>query len=456
MKFRRMLIILVFPELVAALSACSTGQPSLASVPSATLAQPMDTPLVGQTVSPIAPTQTVEAQPGEITRSGLISRDEVWSGIVHITGDVIVEAGYTITIAPGTVVYFASHQDDTGGSLELGWSCEPDGWILSNNDPTCSLEYDRSHIKLDVYGTLIARGTPEDWITFTSDSPNPDGGDWMHMDVNVNSQIEYAIIEYSRGGLNIAENTGTSVLVSHNIMRHNLWTGLAIHSSSPTVTYNEIYDSGGHQAIDVLGEGSAPLIAYNTLRDNKGGINITPGTSPTVEYNTLIDNDSGIGTMDVVSAIIRGNIISVPNGAHDGFSYMHQVVYPTHAQIGEYSEITCIFITNSSPLVVDNQITQCPKGFDIKGDSSPEIRGNTIAESINAGLIFDESYSGSAIILENNIYHHSCSVCSMSTHPIDVSQNWWGTTNAEDIAGTVRSQGPINFQPFLEQPVELP
>ncbi len=44
----------------------------------------------------------------------------------------------------------------------------PDGWIALNNDPTCSLEYNQSHSKIDA-SRLIAQGTPDEMIIFTSD-----------------------------------------------------------------------------------------------------------------------------------------------------------------------------------------------------------------------------------------------------------------------------------------------
>ena len=463
MSYKRMLAILACLTVAVALSACSAGEPtSSSSASSTTLASSAETTTstdtAGSPQSSAVATTTVtdDSTRGEISRSGPITQDEVWSGTVHITGDVVVKAGHTLTILPGTVVLFAAHRDDTHGEMDSTGPYEPDEWIRLNNDPTWTREYAESHIKLDVYGTLVARGTPDNWITFTSDSSTPDGGDWMHVQVNINSQIEYCIIEYSRGGLDVAEKTGSSVLISHNIMRHNLWTGLAIHSCSPTVTFNEIYASGGHQGIDILGENCAPLIAHNLLRHNKVGIIIQPGTTPVVESNILVDNDHGITAIDSIGAVIRANTIDATNGAPEGWSYMNRPVYPANAEEGRSGDLIGIRLINSSPLVVGNQVMKGANGMSIEGDSSPEIRRNTIVGSTSNGLFFAESFSGSPVIHENNIYGQSCNVGSVSAQPIEVSRNWWGTTDVEKIAQTVRSQGPITYEPFLEEPVELP
>lgn len=272
--------------------------------------------------------------------------------------------------------------------------------------------------------------------------------------MNVGSIVEYCIIEYSRGGVDVAEGTGDSVLVSHNIMRHNLWTGLAIHSSSPTITYNEILESGGHQGIDILGEGSAPLIAYNILRDNKVGIVVQSGTAPIVENNTLTDNDAAILVIDSISTVIRGNTIKAPTGAHNDWSYQGQTIYPNIAK-QNYNEVTGINILNASPMVYGNQIAQCPNGITFHGNSSPEIRHNTVTSSINNGLFFDETFMGSPIIHENNFYENSCNLGSISLQPIDASENWWGTTDAEKITKRIQSQGPIKLEPYLIEPVGL-
>lgn len=38
---------------------------------------------------------------------GIISNDTTWSDTAYLTGDILVKAGVTLTIAPGTIVLYA-------------------------------------------------------------------------------------------------------------------------------------------------------------------------------------------------------------------------------------------------------------------------------------------------------------------------------------------------------------
>jgi len=404
-------------------------------------------------------TEVEATTPDEIWRSGWIYEDEIWSGTVHITGDVTVDPEVTLTILPGTLVLFAAHQDDRHGGLAVPRGEGEPG----SNDPAFTLEYARSHSKMDVFGRLIAKGTPENMIIFTSDSQTPDGGDWVQVHIGYGSIIEYCILEYARGALDVMQGTGDSVLISNNIIRHNLWTALAIHSSSPTVIHNEIYHSGGHQGIDVIGEGSALYIAYNVIKECRGGINILPGTAPIVEYNTLIDNDHGIGmTGPDIFAIIKNNVVSSPNGPSHNFTYNGEPVYFSSILLGRDDAISGISVSDCSPTITHNSISQCNSaGINIMGNSSPIINNNTTTNN-HTGILLDESFTGSPRIEANNICDNSyANITLWSAQSVSVINNWWGTvlkTEIEDRIIDTRhnpSFGMVVYEPFLTEPVEI-
>jgi hypothetical protein len=46
------------------------------------------------------------------TTHGRIRWNEIWRGEVHITGDIIVERGFTLTIEPGTKVLITANYDE--------------------------------------------------------------------------------------------------------------------------------------------------------------------------------------------------------------------------------------------------------------------------------------------------------------------------------------------------------
>jgi hypothetical protein len=434
-----------------------------------TVTQQADTPTksVTSTVSnTITSTITTTSQPpttttqtpisSEITRTGHINENETWFGTVHITGEVFIDEGVTLTILPGTTVLFVAHQDDQ----QFGSAVPIDEWIAQHNDPTATLEYAESHIA--IRGKIIAQGTPEDMITFTSDSPTPDGGDWLHLHPSSGSIFEYCIIEYSRAGLAIPESTGDTLLISHNILRHNLWTALTVESCSPTITHNDIYHSGGHQGIAIIGEGSSPLIAYNQIKHCKVGMVIAEGATPNIEHNVIIDNDFGFSVQS--NAVIRNNSISSPNGAQYDFTYKGVPVYFASKNQGQYSEIEGITIINASPNITNNELFSYPRGIGLIGNCSPTIIYNKIISCQEGGaILFGASFNGDPQINENNIYDNSVNISlELGFHgSIDATNNWWGTTEVADIADKIRdindnpSLGIILYEPFLTEPVNI-
>ncbi len=132
--------------------------------------------------------------PGAIhaaTTSGSLIGNEVWSGTVTLTGDIVVPSSVTLTIKPGTRVVFPAGSDDTSGG----------------EDP--------ARTELIVHGSLVAVGTAESGITFTSGTlTSPQRGDWggirLVMDeANGSVTISHATIEYATYGIAIRARTCT-------------------------------------------------------------------------------------------------------------------------------------------------------------------------------------------------------------------------------------------------------
>ncbi len=47
-----------------------------------------------------------------ITTSGVLFQEEVWSGQVHVTGDVVIPEGITLTVRAGTTITFMPNSSD--------------------------------------------------------------------------------------------------------------------------------------------------------------------------------------------------------------------------------------------------------------------------------------------------------------------------------------------------------
>lgn len=107
-----------------------------------------------------------------------LERDESWSGTVTIRGSVVVPKGVRLTIRPGTTVRFEKIDVDGDG---IGDS------------------------ELYVEGELVAEGTEEEPIRFTSAEASPAPKDWKYLFVNLsrNTVLSDCISEYAFSGVQI-------------------------------------------------------------------------------------------------------------------------------------------------------------------------------------------------------------------------------------------------------------
>jgi hypothetical protein len=218
-------------------------------------------------------------------KSGVLNKDEMWGGTIHVTGDINVISDVTLTILPGTVIEVVAMSDDQHGGVDHA------------HDPPFPKDPDRietQSTKIFVGGILNATGTPDNRIIFTSDSETPTTYDWDGLDIS-HGKLEYAIVEYARyNGL----QHSSDVVVANSIFRNMLECCICIghnEAISPQILYNDIYNCG-HEGIDYAG-GSA-LIKGNYFHlenpeiqpdPSRGGIGIVVyrNAYPTIEDNVF-------------------------------------------------------------------------------------------------------------------------------------------------------------------------
>ena len=124
----------------------------------------------------------------------VITHDTVWQGKIIIQGVISVKRGATLTIRPGTVVKFKKIDRDRN---DIG-----DGEIL-------------------VEGRLIARGTAESNIIFTSAQEKPAVNDWSYLQFLASDRgniIENCRFEYAFAGVMIHY---ADVKISDSIFQNN-------------------------------------------------------------------------------------------------------------------------------------------------------------------------------------------------------------------------------------------
>lgn len=144
-----------------------------------------------------APAPVVIGTPGGapvLLADSVISSNTVWQGEIQLSGVISVKRGATLTILPGTTVKFRRIDRDHN---EIG-----DGEIL-------------------VEGRLVARGTADQKIVFTSAEAKPAVNDWSYLQFlasDPGNVIEHCCFEYAFAGVMVHY---ADVRISDTLFRNN-------------------------------------------------------------------------------------------------------------------------------------------------------------------------------------------------------------------------------------------
>ena len=166
-----------------------------------------------------------------------IQHDETWSGEITLIGQNVVKRGCTLTILPGTVVKFPWVDEDKNG---IG-----DG-------------------ELTIEGRIIAKGTKDRPIVFTSAQPKPKIKDWTFVQIAMskNSIVEYCKFEYAFTGLQVHYSTGT---IKDNLFTNN-FEGMRFSTTDVLIAHNDFINNNFGIRFEALG--SRTTIRKNVFRGN--------------------------------------------------------------------------------------------------------------------------------------------------------------------------------------------
>lgn len=227
--------------------------------------------------------------------SGTDFGNQIWSGEITVTGDVIIL--HNLEILPGAIIKFKVQDDKKKGD-----ETPADGY--NDLDPTRLESYTKTHSSLLVLGKLYAVGTPDKRITFTSAAEKPSLADWEGLTPGGDgSRIEYPTIEWSRHGIGLGGKSTPNSVFSNNILRNTLWGALSLGDSSAQAYNNELYECG-HEGIDI--QRGSPIIINNTVRECHAGIVVLTG-KPTIKNNRLINVSDGIFIAESANAVLENN-----------------------------------------------------------------------------------------------------------------------------------------------------
>ena len=208
--------------------------------------------------------------PKPVQPAGFITQDTVWQGLIEITQDILVPAGVTLTIKPGTLIRFTKNKQ---GQIDPRF-------LFTGHE-------------LLVRGNIRAGGTPERPIIFTSAQSDPQAGDWAGIILDhvsgEGSWFTYCQIQYAETGIycirsspritcNDFENTDYGIIcqreacpeIAGNLLLHGE-TGIACwDTSAPLIMDN--YIAYQRQAGIMQSREAMPWAERNIVEYNRYGL----------------------------------------------------------------------------------------------------------------------------------------------------------------------------------------
>jgi parallel beta-helix repeat protein len=228
-----------------------------------------------------------------------IDQDTTWSGTVVINGDVYVPPGVTLTIAPGTVVKFKKIDEKSDQNLfDIDSPYYPEAELI-------------------IRGRLIARGTKDKQIVFTSAEMRPNPADWGAINFlgSEGNVVEYAKVYCAYNGIHAH---GSAVRVTNSeFARNGVGISFKKEEEAPDVPWfgrpsdltitNSVF-SKNKGAIGC--RNSTAEILHNEIRENKFfGIWPKEDCPAVIRYNEITDNDRGIYLYQVQGMVLEQNNI---------------------------------------------------------------------------------------------------------------------------------------------------
>ena len=358
---------------------------------------------------------------------GNIGVDTTWTRLgspYYVTSDVSVEPDVTLIVEPGVKVRFKKFSDFSG--IKFG---------------------------LSVHGNLIAEGTEESPIIFTTSCDFEDldqmqgewseelqdwfPTDWKGIRIDESGIFNYCVVEYAEWNIDaelslqvsnshikggeegIRFSRGSAAIVNNTITRHGFAAiCLGYGTTATTVSGNTITVRRGHGAMHLMDEGEAEITG-NT-------ISVEPPSEVVPEPSA----GWGIFCAYNFSATISGNEVTVG------------------IEVGRDATAT----------ITDNTIHD--RGILVQDGGTATITNNTITD---CGIGVRNGIGGLSVINYNNIfgnhewgvYNEDCSVI------IDAENNWWGdasgpyhpTENPDGLGDAVSDY--VDFEPWLTEPVMM-
>lgn len=372
--------------------------------------------VITATSGDIVGTAALVVTSGPTHHSGAIVADETWYPVGNphvIDDDVSVENNATLTILPGCVVKF-----DPQTELYVGWA-EP--------------------------GAIIANGKIDTTIIFSSNVTSPSAGDYdgigLYQFTMNTTSFRYCTIEYAGySGFSVNLSNNTNVKINNCTIRNGLDLGVRLNGTTcrfSEFANNTITGLTGTNAYPIniepdnvwsIGAGNSfTANTYNSIKVEGGSV-VTTGTwlNQGIPYQIMDDINIG-GPGSPILTIAPGTTIKlyiqsefyvgwsesgglIADGSTGRITFTSAVASPAP---GDWAMVSFY----GSSIDAQSMIKNCNVkygGYDDQGniyifDSNPEISGDSIGNSLNYGIYYNDSYvHPDSTTMENANYFFSC------------------------------------------------
>jgi hypothetical protein len=301
--------------------------------------------------------------------TGLLTQNTTWAYDVRVVGNVTVPSTMKLTVMPGTNIII---------------------------DPGCSLT---------VNGSLIAKGTSSQRITFTSSSANPYPGEWPGIICNLEGPdtLTYCDIKYAETGLSLT-NTVANSYIANSKIENSSYLGMFVGSTGTSSTALKLYKTEikNNDMKALLVNNAKVLLSYSKVENNQlqivgsPNIYVCNGGKLYVD-STRIQNNIGRG-IDVSGVNSRASL-SI-DGVKRGYNTLTQnalgelyVHNSATAYLGNTVQIPYCYCDDDR-FSISSEVPDCPTGCYIAYRS--ETRGgwnNVINTYTFPGKLIDNATS---------------------------------------------------------------
>ena len=342
-----------------------------------------------------------------MTQWGKIKNDTTWANFAYVSGDVEVEDGVTLTIEPGTSIYFAAEDNDN--------------------------LFDSTVVEFRINGELNAAGSYANPIEFKSLAAIPQPGDWSGIQFfgnNSSGSLSYCNISHAYHGIKSYAPIDLSNCTISNCEVHGVYIqgDLANGIIITDCTANNNGDTG-----ILISACDSALIEVCEADSNYYGVWISLSDYNNIE-NTNMKSNTNHGVRVSNTSSCAFDSCTIEDNEQHGMYLAQASGTISNTKIGE-NEVNGLYCIGSSanPEVDHSKFELNYVGVKALYGASP------VLGDINAGKGMQNSIC----------YNDSLHVSGSSSYTIMAEKCWWGT-EPPTPPDTSKFEGNVDYNPYLQ------